>query len=273
MLSIGEFSNICKVSTKTLRYYAEIGLILPEEINPENGYRYYSIEQLETMLFINRLKSYHFSLEEIKLILSSEESVDEKLFWALTGKKKVIEKQIQEYEKTLDQIDFDLSNLKQGKSIMSYMDDIDVQLEDVSNMCLLFIRKMVHQFEFAQEYGNSFGKLFKKIQDDKLTVLAPPMVLFHSAEFTPLGLDTEFAIPVKECVTGTRDFHPGLCLKTILHGSYSNLPSVYAKQQKWAEKEGYQCNNSLYEVYTVDPSQVSNESEIVTEIYYPLKKI
>ena len=47
MLTIGEFSNICRVSTKTLRYYAEIGLILPDEINPENGYRYYSIEQLE----------------------------------------------------------------------------------------------------------------------------------------------------------------------------------------------------------------------------------
>ncbi len=44
MLTIGEFSSICRVSTKTLRYYAEIGLILPEEINPENGYRYYSNE-------------------------------------------------------------------------------------------------------------------------------------------------------------------------------------------------------------------------------------
>ena len=53
MLSIGEFSNICKVSAKTLRYYAEIGLLLPEEINPENGYRYYAIGQLEDMLFIN----------------------------------------------------------------------------------------------------------------------------------------------------------------------------------------------------------------------------
>ena len=42
MLSIGEFSKICQVSTKTLRYYAEIGLILPDEINLENGYRYYS---------------------------------------------------------------------------------------------------------------------------------------------------------------------------------------------------------------------------------------
>ena len=47
MLTIGEFSNICKVSTKTLRYYAEIGLLEPSEVNPENGYRYYAIEQLE----------------------------------------------------------------------------------------------------------------------------------------------------------------------------------------------------------------------------------
>ena len=53
--------KICKVSTKTLRYYAEIGLILPGEINPENGYRYYSIAQLETMLLIIRLKSYKIS--------------------------------------------------------------------------------------------------------------------------------------------------------------------------------------------------------------------
>ena len=75
MLSIGEFSNICKVSAKTLRYYAEIGLILPDEVNPENGYRYYSIEQLETMLFINRLKSYNFSLEEIKAILDNDSPI------------------------------------------------------------------------------------------------------------------------------------------------------------------------------------------------------
>ena len=69
MLSIGEFSKICKVSTKTLRYYDEIGLINPSKINQENGYRYYSIEQLETMLLINRLKQYNFSLEEKEKII------------------------------------------------------------------------------------------------------------------------------------------------------------------------------------------------------------
>lgn len=272
MLSIGEFSKICKVSAKTLRYYAEIGLILPDEINPENGYRYYSIEQLETMLFINRLKSYNFSLEEIKIILESEESQEEKLYAALIRKKKELQKQVLEFEKSLNQLDNDISNLKQGKSIMAYLDHIDVQLVEVPMMYLLSVRKMVHENEFAQEYGYCFGKLFKKITEDNLTVSSPPMVLFHEDEFSAFGLDTEFAVPVKEYVTGTRDFKPGLCLKTIVKGAYSNLSSVYAKQIKWAEKEGYECTNALFEVYVTDPSQVTSENDLVTEIYYPVKK-
>ena len=107
---------------------------------------------------------------------------------------------------------------------------------------------------------------------DNLTMLAPPMVLFHSAEFSQFGLDMEFAIPVKEYVAGTRDFSPRLCLKSTLYGSYSDISSIYIKQREWAEKEGYESNNALYEVYVTDPSQVEKESELITEIYYPVKK-
>ncbi len=272
MLSIGEFSNICKVSTKTLRYYAEIGLILPNEINHESGYRYYSIEQLETMLFIKRLKSYNFSLEEIKTILQSEELKDEKLYLSLMKKKKEIDKQVQELNMTLEQLNNDVSNLKEGKSIMSYMESIDVKLVEVPKLYILYIRKMVQEHEFAEEYSSCFGKLFNKIKEDKLTIIAPPMVLFHSSEYSPFGLDTEFAIPVKEYVTGTRDFKPGLCLKTVVHGSYSELSSVYAKQLEYAEKEGYKGKDALFEVYVTDPSQVENENDLITEVYYPVKK-
>ena len=101
---------------------------------------------------------------------------------------------------------------------------------------------------------------------------APPMVLFHSAQFSPIGLDTEFAIPVKEYATGTRDFHPGLCLKTVVRGSYSNLPSVYTRQCEWAAQKGYLNTDALYEVYVTDPSQVSDEDGLITEVYYPVKK-
>lgn len=272
MLTIGEFSNICKVSAKTLRYYAEIGLILPNEINPKNGYRYYSIDQLEKMLLINRLKAYRFSLEEIKTILESEELLDETLFTALNKKKKEITMQVQKFENTLEQINSDILNLSQGKSIMSYLENIDVQLVEVPKMYLLSIRKNVLECEFAEEYRICFGKLFQEIEEKKLTETAPPMVLFHSDEYSPFGLDTEFAIPIKEYVTGTRDFCPGLCLKTVVHGSYSQLSSVYTKQIEWAKKEGYENNNALYEVYITNPAEVSQENELITEVYFPVKK-
>ena len=272
MLSIGEFSNICKVSTKTLRYYAEIGLILPNKINTENGYRYYSIEQLETMLFIKRLKFYNFSLEEIKIILKSEELKEEKLYSYLIKKQREIHKQMKELNNTLEQINNDISNLKQGKSIMSYMEELDVKLVEVPNMNLIYIRKMVQEHEFVEEYKNCFGKIFNKIKDNKLTIIAPPMVLFHSSEYSPYGLDTEFAIPVKEYVTGSRDFNPGLCLKTIVKGSYSDLSSVYARQLEYAEKEGYKGRDALFEVYVTDPSNIESESDLITEVYYPIKK-
>ena len=108
MLSIGEFSKICKVSTKTLRYYDEIGLIKPSKINQENGYRYYSIEQLETMLFINRLKQYRFSLEEIKAIITSEEILNEKLSIELYKKKIEFEKKIQIYSQSTEPLNEDI---------------------------------------------------------------------------------------------------------------------------------------------------------------------
>ena len=272
MLTIGEFSNICRVSTKTLRYYAEIGLILPDEINPKNGYRYYSIDQLERMLLINRLKDYCFSLEEIKLILDSEEQIDEVLFTALNKKKKEIAVKVQKFEDIMHQIDSDISNLRNGKSIMSYMESIDVRLVEIPMMYLLSIRKNVLEHEFSEEYGTCFGQLFRKMEEKKLTAAAPPMVLVHGDEYTPFGLDTEFAIPIKEYATGTRDFCPGLCLKTVVQGSYLQLSSVYARQIEWAEREGYENSNALYEVYVTDPTEVSKESELVTEVYYPVKK-
>lgn len=272
MLSIGEFSRICKVSAKTLRYYAEIGLIMPEEVNPENGYRYYSIEQLQTMLFINRLKSYNFSLEEIKAVLDAGELWEEELYGALLTKEQEIKNQLERYERSLQQLDQDLNNLRQGKSMMAYLDEIEVQLAEIPQMYLLSLRQMVRESEFPDMYSHCFGRLFQKVQDWHLTTAAPPMVIFHNDEFTPFGLDTEFAVPVKEYVTGTRDFNPGLCLKTVVRGSYTLLSSVYAKQMEWAEKEGYEHTDSLFEVYVTDPSDTANENEFITEVYLPVRK-
>ena len=43
--SIGETAKLLGVSTQTLRYYDREGILRPETINEETGYRYYSYMQ------------------------------------------------------------------------------------------------------------------------------------------------------------------------------------------------------------------------------------
>ncbi|MFE0557642.1 MerR family transcriptional regulator [Paenibacillus sp. NPDC058910] len=273
MLSIGEFSKICEVSTKTLRYYDEIGLIHPDQINLENGYRYYSISQLKTMLYINRLKSYHFSLEEIKEILEGEaDQSEEKLRLALNRKRREIHEKLNAYEYTLKQMNQDILNLEQGIHLMSYLDDIEVQLVETGSMNILYMRQMMSSDDYAVGYGRYYSRLYEKIAREKLTLVGTPMTIYHSPEFNPAGNDTEFALPIKEAVKGTRDLCGGLCARSVLKGAYSNLTSVYAKLREWVENEGYALTQSPYEVYVTDPYQALTAEEMVTEVYFPVAK-
>ncbi|OAB28397.1 MerR family transcriptional regulator [Paenibacillus macquariensis subsp. defensor] len=273
MLSIGEFSKICGVSTKTLRYYAEIELINPDEINPENGYRYYSIGQLKKMLFINRLKSYHFSLEEIKGILALEEDqLEEKLCSVLNNKIRDIQDKLDAFTYTQQQMSNDISNLEKGIPIMSYLDHIEVQLVETQPMNILYMRQMLNGDDYALGYGKYFSRLYEKIATENLTLLGTPMTIYHSPEYNPTGNDTEFALNVEEIVKGTRDLPGGLCAKSVVQGSYSDLTSVYARLREWVEHEGYALVKSPYEVYLTDPNQASIPEDIVTEVYFPVKK-
>ena len=273
MLSIGEFSKICGVSTKTLRYYDEIGLINPDEINAESGYRYYSIEQLKRMLYINRLKSYHFSLEEIKTMLELEEDQSEEMLCsALNHKRNAIQEKLKAFEYLVKQLSHDIANLEKGIPIMSYLDAIEVQLVETKPMNILHKRLIMSSDDYASGYGNHFSKLYEKIATEQLTLLGKPMTIYHSPEFNPTGNDTEFAIPIAESVKGTRDLPGSLCAKSVLKGAYSELTSVYANLMKWIENEGYELILPPYEIYITDPNQAKVPENYVTEVYFPVKK-
>ena len=66
MYKIGEFSKLCQISVKTLRYYSDIGLLCPKEVDPFTGYRMYSGSQLQEAIQILALKELGFSLDEIR---------------------------------------------------------------------------------------------------------------------------------------------------------------------------------------------------------------
>jgi len=66
MYKIGEFSKMVNIPIKTLRYYDEIDLFKPLEIDIYSNYRYYSESQIEDLKIILELKEAGFSLEEIR---------------------------------------------------------------------------------------------------------------------------------------------------------------------------------------------------------------
>ena len=68
MYTIGEFSNLAHVSARSLRYYDAMGLLRPAHMG-ENGYRYYTGGQLPALAKIETLKSYGFTLAEVKELL------------------------------------------------------------------------------------------------------------------------------------------------------------------------------------------------------------
>jgi MerR family transcriptional regulator, repressor of the yfmOP operon len=74
---IGEVAEAAGVSTRTLRYYEELGLISPSGHTP-GGARRYSDADLARVLRIRELQELvGFNLDEIKKIVAAERRLDE----------------------------------------------------------------------------------------------------------------------------------------------------------------------------------------------------
>jgi DNA-binding transcriptional MerR regulator len=74
---IGEVARLCGVTTRTLRYWEEIGMLAPSE-QRHGSERVYSGSQVERAQRIRELQTHMgFSLAEIRVVLETEDVLDE----------------------------------------------------------------------------------------------------------------------------------------------------------------------------------------------------
>ena len=64
---VSELSQQTGIHTETIRYYEKIGLLPPPK-RSNNGYRCYTTDSVQQLLFIKTCRSLGFSLEEIKML-------------------------------------------------------------------------------------------------------------------------------------------------------------------------------------------------------------
>lgn len=88
-ISIGKLAVLEGVSTRTIRYYEELGILLPAIIT-ENKYRHYGLNERNKLRLILLLKNLGLSLQEIKDIFEDEHNLGN-LF---TIKKQYLESEI-----------------------------------------------------------------------------------------------------------------------------------------------------------------------------------
>jgi len=69
-MQIGEVADRTGLSLRTIRYYEEVGLVIPSA-RTAGGFRLYAEADVARLLLIRRMKPLDFSLEEMKDVLTT----------------------------------------------------------------------------------------------------------------------------------------------------------------------------------------------------------
>jgi len=69
-LQIGEVADLTGLSVKTIRHYADVGLVTPSA-RSAGGFRLYASADVDRLLAIRRMKPLGFTLDEMRQLLDS----------------------------------------------------------------------------------------------------------------------------------------------------------------------------------------------------------
>jgi DNA-binding transcriptional MerR regulator len=237
---IGEFSNLSGVSTKTLRFYDEIGLLRPASVDSRTGYRHYRPQQLEDLASILALKNLGVPLAGVRDLLSPAGS-EKKRRSLLSELKRTIEHSIEAATQTLHCVNAALDELDASKR------PIPVIVKHLRAVPVASVRASVRSYSgilpFEQELLNALpnhcigdlrGVLWHRCADSGALEGEPFVALKHKVPFRS-GYDVK-QLPA-----------------TTVACAYSSLDDHSAEQsydaiRKWMTVRGYQLAGPKREI-------------------------
>lgn len=171
MKTISQVTKLTGISTRTLQYYDEIGLLKPSELTSA-GYRLYNEEALQRLQQILFFKELGFSLKEINEIISQPN------FDKITAFKKQKELLLLKRNRINRLIQL-LSRLEKGEYCMSFKEfDLSDYIEALENF------KSNNTDDIIQHWGSieNFDLFIEKIKKDESKVAKLAIKEYGSVE-------------------------------------------------------------------------------------------
>ena len=270
LYSIGKVGEICKITTKALRYYDKMGVLSPNKVCNENGYRYYSKEKLLAVPVIKYYKQSGFKLEEMKEFLegTTYDFID------------------QRFKNKIDELDELEKEIKLKKRSVKDWHDLIVEAEMViaNNACdvaVKYIDTRILTFlnqDFGYDYMNSIINIeFNNYIDNMNNAVTGPVIIcFPSFKEKIEGKCNKVRI-MQETILNSKEevseaFGGWMAISCYHIGDYKTINETYKKMEKWAKNHGYICYEESYERYVTDYWTTKNTDKFVTEILIRIKR-
>ncbi|MCO1335699.1 MerR family transcriptional regulator [Microbulbifer sp. OS29] len=276
MFRIGEFSKIAQTAVSQLRYYDQIGLFQPAHTDESTGYRYYSTIQLPELNRIIALKELGISLEQIKMMVLKDVSVQE-IQGMLLLRKAQIEQTVQEQVNRLKIIEARLKEVEQPESLNTDGIILKRMPEQPFYSTRKVMQNLFDTIHLVTEMREYVPAIAEKNQ------LGPLTIILHGDAFSIENVDVEVGFPLKSEIDSPLLLPGGNEVKerilqseesvisTIRVGAFENGYEKYAQLGRWIEKSDFQISGPAKEIFIKPPSQ-GNPEDCVCEIQFPVTR-
>ncbi len=273
MIRIGDFSKLSRVSIKTLRFYDEMGLLKPLEVDRFTGYRWYGYEQLPRLHRILALKDLGFSLEEIGHLLESDLSAGQ-MRGMLKLRQEEIRQRVQEEAERLERVERWLRQIEQEDSMSSY----DVVIKSIEAVKVASVRGVVPA---PPEQGGLWNELEGYLAMQRVRPKEACFSLYHDEEHKEGDWDIEVCEPITEDVPASKRVQvytlPAVerMACTVHNGPFVTIGEAYDAILKWVDGNGYRVTGPCREIYLQPPRKLGDQNDpaTVTEIQFPVEKV
>lgn len=270
MIRIGDFSKLSRVSVKTLRYYDEMGLLKPVEVDPFTGYRFYLFSQLTVLHRILALKELGFSLEEIGRLLDDGLSV-EQMRGMLKLRETEARQRVQEEAERLRRIEAWLGQIELEDEMSKY----DVVIKSMEAVKIASVRDVVPT---PPEQGGLWDELEGYLAAQHVRPSGACFTLYHDEDFKERDWDLEVCEPITDalaesCRVKVHALPAATLACAIHHGPFATIGEAYNALGKWIEANGYRIVGPCREVYLeIAKNGSQTDPDTVTEIQFPVEK-